>query len=113
MDFDAPSSSLGSANGASSPLHRQNQQQQQRFDPLAFNQDQQNGNAANGALNSEDDGMAGSQAQDEDLEQSRRRQSRPRNIQNQEEIPPVVDGTGERLREQFASFLERSVIFTC
>jgi len=100
-----PSSSIGSAaNRQSSPAQRQ----QQRFDPLAFNAAGQQASAnANGALNSEDDGMAGSQAQDEDLESSRRRQARPRNLQNQEEIPPVVDGTGERLREQFASFLER------
>lgn len=36
-----------------------------------------------------------------------RRQGRPKNPLNAEDVPPVQDETGERVREGFAEFLEK------
>ncbi|EPQ28714.1 uncharacterized protein PFL1_03518 [Pseudozyma flocculosa PF-1] len=51
-------------------------------------------------------GGLGRQAMDEDATPKR---PRPRNLQNQEDVAPVVDEVGERVREGFAQFLESFV----
>lgn len=40
---------------------------------------------------------------------TQRNKGRPRTVQNLEEIPPVTDETGERVREGFRDFLQRFV----
>lgn len=42
-----------------------------------------------------------------DTDPTPRSKGRPRNLQNVEEIPPVTDETGERVREAFREFLQR------
>lgn len=44
-----------------------------------------------------------------DTEATPRAKGRPRNLQNVEEIPPVTDETGERVREGFRDFLQSFV----
>ena len=44
---------------------------------------------------------------DMDTDPSARNKARPRNLTNLEEIPPVTDETGERVREGFRDFLQR------
>lgn len=85
----------------SSPLARNGAGAQQRIDPLAFGaaaQQQDNGfSDAEGGADGSGNNERGAAAS---------RQARPRNINNDEEAPPVTDETGERVREGFAEFLE-------
>lgn len=50
---------------------------------------------------------AGQDGPDMDTDPTPRSKGRPRNLQNVEEIPPVTDETGERVREGFRDFLQR------
>lgn len=62
---------------------------------------------ANGARRGEEDGQAG--GADEALEGNAggARRGRAKNLRNLEDIPPVHDQTGEKVRESFEHFLEK------
>ncbi|KAE8259426.1 hypothetical protein A4X13_0g1021 [Tilletia indica] len=64
-----------------------------------------NGNAAEGGA-AGGAAAGGEGAEEEDRPARGRRQPRQRDLRNLEEVPPVTDDTGERVRESFAEFLE-------
>jgi DNA replication licensing factor MCM6 len=107
----APSSPLGArANGAAAP----------RIDPLAFGAPSTRSGATTGHAaagtsaggsafgdvdmrgGDDDDGGAAPQ----EYGAGAGRQARPRAVQNLEDVQPVTDEVGERVREGFAEFLE-------
>ncbi|PWN50419.1 putative MCM6-involved in replication [Violaceomyces palustris] len=113
MDF--PSSSAGSGLGMpSSPLQRARGAgpSVERLDPLAFGTTSNGGGLkpTDGSIRGPaygDDDAASRSAMEEDP--TPRRQARPRTMQNVEEVPPVTDEVGERVREGFSFFLENFI----
>ncbi|KAK0532983.1 MCM DNA helicase complex subunit mcm6 [Tilletia horrida] len=68
------------------------------------------GSRASGTVNGDGPGGAGAGGRDdEEPGRTRSRRPRQRDLGNLEDVPPVTDDTGERVRESFAEFLESFV----
>lgn len=102
MDRESsPTNHIAAANGS------------RAFDPLAFNAPtpaaptSSAGGYENSRTEEEGEGRRLGDATDMDMDATPRAKGRPRNLRNQEEIEPVIDETGERVREGFREFLQR------